>query len=173
MNFVTEDIPSDETSLPRDEAPVTDDAPDYDPAYPGSTPDAPYGFKADGTPYKRRPSGPRTSSSGRGNMPASNSQATQAAALLGRGNMLIAMIAGFAGMPKTAAQITESNSAFEEMARDALLTDPALCRKILSTGSTSGKAGLVLAYAMLGGSLYPTVKEEIVALRAREDEDYE
>lgn len=33
---------------------------------PGESPDAPYGYKPDGTPYKRRPSGPRATKTGGG-----------------------------------------------------------------------------------------------------------
>ena len=161
-----------DTAVPKDEAPPLEVTGDYNPEYPGSTEEAPYGFKDDGTPYKRRPraSGPARVS-GRGNMPASNAQATQAAALLGRGNLLIAMVAGFAGMPKTAERITASNDSFEAMARDALATDPALCKSILSAGSTSGKAGLAMAYVMLGGSIFGTAREEIRELRKQEEEE--
>lgn len=161
MDITLEDIP-------QDTPPPVVEKVDFNPEYPGSTPEAPYGYKPDGTPYKRRPRASGTQ--GRGNMPASNSQATQAAALLARANLLVAMVIGFAGMPNTAAQIEKSNGSFEMMARDALLTDPQLCRKILSSGSTSGKAGLAMAYAMFGGSLFSTAKGEIRELRRKNEE---
>lgn len=161
------DIPSD-MDTPKDSPPPSVE--DFDPEYPGSTPDAPYGFKPDGTPYKRRPGKRGSGGSGRGNMPASNAQATQAAALLGRANLLMAMMLGFAGLPNTSAKIVESNGDFENMARDALLTDPALCRKILSAGGVSGKTGLAMAYVMLGGSVFSTAKSEIREVRMRESE---
>ena len=169
MEFSDNPIPAE-----RDVAPPVETVGDFNPEYPGSTQEAPYGFKEDGTPYKRRPrASGGGSSGGRGNMPATNGQATQAAALLGRANLLIAMVAGFAGMPATAAKITESNDAFEAMARDALATDPKLCKSILSAGSTSGKAGLAMAYVMLGGSLYATARDEVRELRAAEEEGEE
>jgi hypothetical protein len=102
-------------------------------------------------------------------MPASESQARSAAALLARGNSLVAFSIGLMGMPLTAEQVAEANEQFEEQAYQALLTDPILCRKILSGGAMSGKVALILAYGMLGASVAPTAVKEIRAHR----EDYD
>jgi len=159
----------DTIDLSKDEAPpmngVTDDS--FDPAYPGSTPEAPYGFKDDGTAYKRRPGprGPRKSS-GRGNMPASESQARSAAAMLGQLNNLIGLSLFSFGFPLTAGEIAKGNDMFVEQAYAALLTDPALCRKILSAGAQSGKAALVMAYGTLALGIAPALVVELKERRA-------
>jgi hypothetical protein len=57
------------------------------------------------------------------------------------------------------------------MAREALATDPALCKKILSAGATSGKAGLVMAYVMLGATVVPTMRSEYRENHPKELED--
>lgn len=163
------EIPDDERP---DVTPITGGS--FDPEFPGSTPDAPYGFKDDGTPYKRRPRGASGSkpASKRGVMPASDKDAAAAAAMLGKLNMLIAIGLNAAGMSNSGAAIMAGNDEFESMAKEALLTDPALCRKILGTGAVSGKAGLVMAYGMLGVSIFPAAKEEIQAKRAEREEEY-
>jgi hypothetical protein len=171
-----------ETDLPTDIEP--DDTPPvetvigsaYDPLYPGSTPDAPYGYKSDGSPYKRRPKGssngvsaPRTV----GRMPASETQAAAAAAVLARVNALIGMSLATFGFVETCSQLAEANPTFELMAKDALLTDPVLCRKILSAGTQSGKTQLYMAYGMLGASIAPACVSELRTKRAerKEQED--
>lgn len=167
-----------ETSLPMDVTPdfssesVTGD---YDPEFPGSTPEAPYGFKPDGSPYLRRPKGKGksggSSAAKTGTLrrtPASEQQAATAAALLARMNLLIGLSLNAMGLPGTSAALVEANDQFENMAREALLTDPALCRKILSAGATSGKTALIMAYGMLGVSVVPSALGEIKARRAEE-----
>jgi hypothetical protein len=149
--------------------PITDEP--FDPQYPDSTPEAPYGFKPDGTPYKRHHGRGRQSTTGR--MPASGKQAETAAALLARMNTLIGFALITAGMPESAEKLAENNEQFEEMARGALETDPALCRKILSAGATSGKAGLVMAYVVLGATTFPAMKSEYRANHPKELEEGE
>jgi len=156
LSFVKTDIPDDEPP------PTIGDNADFDPEYPGSTADAPYGFKDNGEPYKRRPWKSATSSTGSRRMPASDSSARAAAALLAQLNQMIAMgITMAAGLPNTGNAILEGNKRFEETAFQALQTDPQLCKKILSVGATSGKAGLVMAYGMLGMSIVPAATAEI------------
>lgn len=161
-------------SVPQDEAPVTvSPTGDFDPAYPGSTPEAPYGYKANGDAYTRRPRGTGGSNAakatGTKRMPATETQARAAANLLGRMNMLITFGVQAAGMPMTAESIMTANEQFEQMAYEALLADPGLCRKILGAGATSGKAGLAMAYIMLGVSAFPAARSEIIAARAVRD----
>lgn len=148
--------------LSSDEAPDTVDAStgDFNPEFPGSTPDAPYGFFPDGRARKRRPKGHGGTRSTVGRMPANDRQAETAAALLARLNVFVGIALTTAGMPKAAAELASNNVTFESMAREALLSDPALCKKILSAGATSGKAGLVMAYVMLGATTFPAMKEE-------------
>lgn len=168
------DMVFESVSIPQDETPPIEGQ-DYDPEYPGSTPDAPYGYKPDGTPYKRRPKGTANrgaSAGGVRRMPATEAQAAAAAGMLAKMNQLIGIGFMAAGMTETALAIQSSNSQFESMAKEALLTDPALCKKILGAGATSGKAGLIMAYSMLGVSIFPSAKSEIQQKRAeREDDD--
>jgi hypothetical protein len=60
----------------------------------------------------------------------------------------------------TASAIAEREDAFREQVYAALVTDPALCRTILRAGTTSGKISLLIAYAMLGASVYPVARAE-------------
>ena len=170
--FETIDAPRDDTPDISSET-VTGD---YDPEFPGSTPEAPYGYLANGEPRKRRPKG-----SGKGGnknpvatgsrTPASEKQAATAAALLARMNAMLGLGLMAMGLPMTAASLAEANDQFESMAKEALMTDPALCRKILSAGATSGKTALVFAYGMLGASVAPAAFVEFKERRAeREDE---
>jgi len=147
---------------------------DFDPEFPGSTEAAPFGFKPNGTPYKRRPNGagPGTSVGApkrvTGN---SDTLAKEAAGLLSQVNLLLAMSLTAANLNETALAIAEGNQRFEQMAYESLRADPALCRKILSAGQTSGKAGLVMAYGMLAVGIVPAARGEIQARReARENE---
>jgi hypothetical protein len=92
--------------------------------------------------------------------------ARSAAGLLARLNSLVAIGVMTAGMPGIARSINENNEQFEAMAYEALLADPALCKKILGAGATSGKAGLIMAYSMLAVSTLPAAKSEIQERRA-------
>lgn len=169
ISFSTVDIPD----MPMDETPPIDGA-DFDPEYPGSTPEAPYGFKPDGTAYRRRPRGsaPKSSGATSRRMPASGAQAEAAAGMLATLNTIIGVGFAVAGMPATAAAIEAGNDRFTELATQALLTDPALCKKIIGTGGTSGKMGLAIAYSTLGMSLYPVARMEIKSKREAESDDY-
>lgn len=156
--------------LPQDEKPAIDGVP-FDPRYPGSTADAPYGFKPNGEPYKRHHSGNGGSKGGKSvrNMPASDVQARSAAGVLATANKLLGM-ALLPILPATAVAIVDGNEQFEEMAFQALLSDPALCKKILSAGTSSGKAQLFMAYGAFGMSVAPTALAEVKAKRAERDE---
>jgi hypothetical protein len=173
MSTATDEITFGVTQIPRDVTPSTDpdDSGPFDPRYPDSTPEAPYGYKPDGTPYTRH-HGPRGGNRGsRSNMPATEKQAATAAALLARLNTLFGIAFTAAGMPKSAETLAANNAMFEVMAKEALETDPALCRKILSAGATSGKAGLIMAYVMLGASTFPDMKTEYRANHPKEIEE--
>lgn len=108
--------------------------------------------------------GPRKSSSAR--MPASDAMAEQAASMLGLANRLLGMGLLTLGFPVTATAIGDNNGQFEIMAKQALLTDPKLCKKILSAGGTSASVGLALAYAGLGASVGPALMGEVREKRA-------
>ncbi len=153
-----------------DEPPETDDTPitgDFNPDYPGSTESAPYGFKPDGTPYLRRPKGTAKTPASPGAPLLGSSRrdknARDAARLLARLNALIGLSLTVSGMPNTAASLADANEQFESMAYEALVSDPALCSKILSAGTAGGKAGLIMAYTMLGASIIPSARQEIAA----------
>lgn len=153
--FVNVDIPPDSVD------PVTGD---FDPDFPGSTPEAPYGFFTEGPnagqPRKRRPKGFGKGTPSGHKMPATDRQAESAASLLARLNSLVGVALTFAGMPMSALALEKNNDQFREMAKDALLADPQLCKKILSTGATGGKTGLAVAYLMLGVQTFPAMKAE-------------
>ena len=172
IEFTEADIPA----APDDIAPATEEVVsttgDYDPLYPGSTPEAPYGYKADGTAYKRRPNkGYTRRESGSGRIVASESQAKAAAAMLAQVNNLVCISIHVAGMPRTATSIQEQNAQFEAMAFEALLTDPALCKKILMAGANSGKAALLMAYATLGMSAVPAAISEVKERRNNDEQE--
>lgn len=107
-----------------------------------------------------------------GKMPASDSLAEQAASMLGMANRLFGMGLMAFGLPMSAAAIGGANEHFEVMAKQALLTDPKLCRKILSAGSTSGAAGLAIAYAGLGAAVAPTLVGEFKERKAAKELEY-
>lgn len=179
-----------EGSVPPDETPdFTPDPVDpgnpadprnwSDPDFPYSTPEAPYGYftissKDDSPDYtrprKRRPQG-RGSRSGveRGNYPASEKSARTAAKLLAQMNLFVGMGISAFGLRLTARELVKANDQFEEMAYNALLSDPKLCQKILSAGAQSGKTQLMFAYVALGGSLAPMAWSEMRASRAERD----
>lgn len=160
LEFRQTTAPTDETPPPDDTQPVVTNG-DFDPEYPGSTEEAPYGYTPTGRIRKRPVANKSSAGSGR-RMPASESSAKSAAGLLARMNeMIAASLTLVVGLPNTGAALIEGNKQFEAMAFEALLTDPALCRKILSAGSTSGKAGLALAYGMLGMGIVPAAFAEV------------
>lgn len=153
----------------RDETPPIAGVP-FDPQYPDSTPEAPYGYRADGTPYKRHHGQGRKAraSSGGKRMPASDAQARGAAGVLATANKLIAMALNPI-LPKMATELLAENDQFEDMAYDALLSDPVLCKKILGAGSQSGKVQLAMAYGALALSVAPTAATEIRIRRAQQN----
>ncbi|HWV44403.1 MAG TPA: hypothetical protein VN039_00005, partial [Nitrospira sp.] len=104
-----------DVEIPEDNAPpvaMPEGASSYDPDFPGSTEEAPYGYKADGTPYKRRPNagaGRPKGSGSKGVGKVGESQARAAAQLLGQLNSLVGMSLAAFGMPMTAGSIMEAN----------------------------------------------------------------
>jgi hypothetical protein len=96
-------------------------------------------------------------------------QARAAASMLARLNMLFAMGLNTLGMNITSAQIVTANEEFENLAREALAADPKLARKIIGVGGSSGKAGLTMAYALMGATVAPAVMVDIKAKKAEND----
>lgn len=167
-------IPEPESAdLPQDESPDVEQPKsggDFDPEFPGSTPDAPYGFKDNGEPYKRRPKGHgKSAGTSVRKMPASESLARTAAGVLASANVLVGLSLSAFGLTQTAESIGKANADFETMAYNALLNDPALCRKILSAGATGGKTQLALAYASLAMAIFPAAKADIQERKALEN----
>lgn len=142
-----------EVPIPADEKPST-----INPDAIVTDTEAPYGRFANGNPRKR----PKRDSDSHRNarMPAKESEAKAAAALLSQLNGIATMGVMAVGFTDTAGQITSANEGFEEMAYQALLTDPALCRTILKAGTTSGKVALLIAYGMLATSVAPVAITE-------------
>lgn len=96
--------------------------------------------------------------------------AEQAAKALVQINNLTGLGARIAGLHMTAEMIGTAQEGFYEQAYTALLTDPALCKQILSAGEISGKFSLAIAYAMMGSMVMPVAVMEIKAKReARKD----
>lgn len=83
----------------------------------------------------------------------------QAAQALGQLNGLIATAMLLAPepyrLPQTASAIATANDAFVEQAAAALSTDPKLARLIIQSGAASGRAALIVSYAMLAGAVVP------------------
>lgn len=162
---------------PTDDIPPTDDTGQtgwFNAEYPHSTEEHPYGYFPVSTtdaspdynrPRKRRPHG-RGKSGGVATSDRADGSAKTAAAMLARLNSLFSLTLLTVGMPLTREELLKGNEQFEVMAYEALLSDPALARKILSAGATSGKAQLALAYVMLGGTIAPTV---IVEMREKRE----
>ena len=169
----------DEGSADAREAPVIGTSTDwFNPEYPHSTEAHPFGYfpGSDGLPdftrpRKRRPHGKRAPSSSPGTrMPATHSQAEMAANVLKTLNSYVAMSLSIVGLPMSSSQLVQANDEFRDMAYQALLNDPELCNRILSAGSTSGKAQLTMAYVMLGGAMTPMLVGEIKEKRAAKRE---
>ena len=158
-----------ETYAPDDAPPIDDDHTWFNAEYPHSTAEHPYGFfDKNGSPDFSRPrknkprsGGAPSPSGGVSTSAASQRSARAAAGLLSQMNMLVGISLITFGMPQTAMSLKEANSQFESMAYEALLNDPALCKKILSAGATSGKTQLIMAYGMLAMSLGPAAFVEI------------
>lgn len=137
-----------------------------DPAYPDATEEAPFGYTKSGR-IRKRPIGSAT----RGSKSAAPANAHAAARMLAQINGLVGMSLTMFGMTMTAEALSEANGSFEDMARDALANDPALCRKIMSAGASSGKAQLGMAYLVMGASITPAVLMEIKAKREEANSD--
>jgi hypothetical protein len=75
-------------------------------------------------------------------------------------------------MPGTALGISAAEEDFRTATYEALLTDPELCRTIISMGKASGKLGLLIAYAALFYGVVPTAVAEfrVHPLKAKLDE---
>jgi hypothetical protein len=157
-----------------DDPPTTDSTEHtgwFNPDFPHSTEQHPYGYFLDGDgnpdfsrPRIRRPRGYGKSSSSGSSVARSqqaDGTAKTAAKMLTRINGLVALSLTSFGMPISGNQIKDANTVFEEMAYEALQTDPVLARKILSAGASSGKAQLTMAYIMLAGSVAPIAYGEI------------
>ena len=69
------------------------------------------------------------------------------------------------GWVNTTQAIARANDAFEPMAYEALLLDPALCRMILRGGSNSGKFALAIAYAMMISAVAPMAVSDLRMVR--------
>ncbi|HEY6022457.1 MAG TPA: hypothetical protein VIY48_22125 [Candidatus Paceibacterota bacterium] len=174
-------VPQDETPSFVDEAPATDATEAtgwFNPEYPHSTEEHPYGYFPISAsnpdpdfsrPRKRRPHNRSGSGSSVATSARADTTAKTAAAMLSRMNSFVGMALMSFGMPLSGQALNEANSVFEDMAYEALQTDPTLARKILSAGATSGKAQLTMAYVMLGGSIAPVAYMEVKSKRENED----
>lgn len=92
--------------------------------------------------------------------------AGQAADTLAQYNDLIAFVATISTWSETGDAISNANPTFREKAYAALLTDPELAANIVRTGGISGKAALLIAYAMLATAVVPVGFMEARAKKA-------
>lgn len=152
----------------------------FNPDFPYSTEEHPYGYFPDGKggwdfdrPRKNKPRGyggtGTTSSGGVKGHPASEKSARAAAKLLAQMNLFVGMGISAFGMRMTAQELVDANSQFEEMAFQALLSDPKLCAKIMSAGLSSGRSQLMFAYLALAGALTPVAMQDIKNIRAERE----
>lgn len=95
--------------------------------------------------------------------------AAQATGVLVQLNAILAMGAAAMGLFRTGGAIAAANEGFEQAAYRALLTDEALCKAILKTGSKSAKVALGLAYGSLGMAVAPTAIEEFKERKAERE----
>lgn len=97
--------------------------------------------------------------------PATNAKNTllaeQAADVLVQYNNLAATGLFLASLPTTAGVLADKNDVFRAQCVQALVTDPALCRSILSSGQASARGSLMFAYGLLAAALVPTAWKEI------------
>lgn len=97
--------------------------------------------------------------------------ALQATEALVQINTLTGLGTRLMGLSTTSETIMFCEDTFREQAYAALLTDPALCKQILSAGQVSAKFSLAIAYAMLGAQVVPVAVLELKQKRqAKEDE---
>lgn len=167
---ISEGIRDDVAPSHVDESPTVDSTETtgwFNPEYPHSTEEHPYGFfpDKDGEPDFSRPRKRRPHTRSHGGTVATSARADTtartAARMLARMNSLVALSLTSLGMPTSGQQIKDANTVFEDMAYEALQTDPSLARKILSAGASSGKAQLTMAYIMLAGTVAPIAYGEI------------
>ena len=92
--------------------------------------------------------------------------AGQAADTLAQYNELVAFVATLSTWNNTGEALINANDAFREKAYAALLTDPELAQSIVRTGGISGKAALIISYAMLATAVAPVAVMEARAKKA-------
>ncbi len=96
--------------------------------------------------------------------------ATQAADVLYQLNEMLGLGLMMGRLFGTASALSERNEPFREQAYQALLTDPGLCRTIVSAGAKSGKFALIAAYGVLLAGVAPVAVEELKDLKAERAE---
>lgn len=87
--------------------------------------------------------------------------ARDATNMLLTGHGIVNKLLMIVGLRETAAAIAACDEPFEELAYDALLLDPNLCRSITRFGGKSGKLALAGAYVVLAGAVAPVAAEEM------------
>lgn len=119
-------------------------------------------------PEHRKVSGKRTLAE---KTPVNDRIARQAAEVLGNVNGLIGTGLYAFGFRQTAKAIARENDFFKDQAYEGLLTDPALCKMILSSGAKSGKLALAFAYVMFGTRIAPDAMDEYREWRESREEE--
>ena len=93
-------------------------------------------------------------------------QATQALVQI---NRLTGFGARILGLEATSETIMFCEDEFARQAKDALLSDPDLCKQILAAGQISGKVSLAIAYALMGAQVAPVAIAELKAKQAAKE----
>ena len=89
-----------------------------------------------------------------------NNLATQAAKTLVQINQFVGLAVSAMGFFKSGGTLIAYQETFEAQAYAALITDPELCKSIVSVGSASAKVSLFLAYGGMGLAVAPVVASE-------------
>jgi hypothetical protein len=150
---------------PRDTTPPFADGGDFNPEYPGSTKEAPYGFTREGKPRVRKPyrygdGQGGTTDNKAGRSPQNEKLAQQASDVLTTGVSIVGTIAMAVGFQRTAGAMAANIDGLAARNVAALQTDPALCRMILRAGPASARLVLVGSFAMFGFQVAPTAVAE-------------
>lgn len=82
-------------------------------------------------------------------------------------NGIFAMGAAFMTLFRTAGAVNDRDEVFRVQTYEALKTDVALCKKIVSAGSKSAIFSLIVAYGMLAASVAPVALEELKEKREK------
>lgn len=153
---IPDDFDADSTPVQENDNPCQKCGREIDVVYGGRGPRPKYCSNCKVTTKSTRSKAPGA----KGNAATLAGQAVEALWQINGMGALIAMIAGFHG---TAGAIREREDVFRQMAYDALVTDPDMCRVILRGGMQSSKLTLIMCYGMFAAGIAPVFLMELKA----------